>query len=93
MLASTVKRRRLLEATQLVLSFVSLCAVVEASHIESASRERAGYYATAPHEAERHGDRRLADLGRSERKRRESELLASRRALELAQRHAARHRA
>jgi hypothetical protein len=85
MLASTVKNRRLLEATQFVLSFVSVCAVVEASQIETASPERPGYYATVPHEAERSADRRVADLGRSERKRRESEQLASRRGLELVQ--------
>jgi hypothetical protein len=85
MLASTVKRRRLLEATQFILSFVSVCAVVEASRFESTTEERAGYHATVSHEAERSADRRIGDLGRSERKRRESEQRASRRGLALAQ--------
>jgi hypothetical protein len=86
MLVATAKSKRLLEATQLVLTALSVCAVVEASRPERAADERPGYYASVPLAAQRSQDRRIADLARSERKRRESELFASRR-LGLAESH------
>jgi hypothetical protein len=82
MLAPQPKTRRLFETIQFVLAFASTCAVVEASRVESAPEQRAGYEASVPlHEAAR--DRSLGDLARVERKRREAEQTASRRGLEL----------
>jgi hypothetical protein len=87
MLAATAKSKRLLEATQLVLTTLSVCAVVEASRPERAADARPGYYAWVQLDAQRLQDRRIADLARSERKRRESEQIASRRGLALAESH------
>ena len=79
MLFAKPKTKRFLEVTQVVLTFVSVCAVVDASRIHSPPDGRPGYYATIPHPRATSNDRRLADLARVERKRREAEQHASRR--------------
>jgi hypothetical protein len=63
--------KRRLEAIQLALTFVSVCAVLDASRIHAGPAEPAGYYAGgSQHSVQSH---RLAkDLARSERKRREA---------------------
>ena len=83
MLAATAKTKRVLEAIQLGLSFVSVCAVLEASALPSPVDARPGYYAGVPHPDRSFGDRRLRDLARTERKRREAEQQSSRRRGEL----------
>jgi hypothetical protein len=75
------KTKRLLETIQLVLTFASTCAVADTLRIELPPHDRPGYYAgTSPH-SERGGDRRLADLARADRKRREAEQQSSRRGI------------
>ena len=83
MLFAKPNTKRFLEATQLVLTFVSVCAVVDASRIYSPPDGRPGYYASIPRPHTTSNDRRLADLARVERKRREVEQHASRRRAEL----------
>jgi hypothetical protein len=84
MLAVARNRKRFLEMTQIILGFISTCAVVDASRIHGAPYHRPGYSAELPLESDS-SDRRLGDLARSDRKRREAEQLASRRAGELEQ--------
>lgn len=84
MLAVARNRKRLLELTQIVLGFVSTCAVVDASRLQAAPQQRPGYSAALPLTSDS-SDRRLNDLARAERKRREAAHLASRRAGELEQ--------
>jgi hypothetical protein len=76
------KTKRLLETIQLVLTFASTCAVADTLRIELPHHDRPGYYAagTSPY-SERGGDRRLADLARADRKRREAEQQSSRRGI------------
>lgn len=82
MLAPQPKTRRLFETIQFVLAFASTCAVVEATRVEPAPQQRAGFQASVPlHEDAR--DRSIGDLVRFERKRREAEQAASRRGLVL----------
>jgi hypothetical protein len=83
MLFAKPNTKRFLEVTQLVLTFVSVCAVVDASRIHSPPDGRPGYYASIPRPHATSNDRRLADLARVERKRREAEQDASRRRAEL----------
>jgi hypothetical protein len=78
MLAPAPKTQRFLETVQLVLTFVGVCGVVDASLVASPSHDRAGFYARAPEESRAAGDRRIADLARTERKRREAEQQARR---------------
>jgi hypothetical protein len=79
-----VKTTRWLETIQLVLTFVSVCSVADASLSHAPPDRRPGYYAPGPQESDSTGDRRLADLARVERKRREAEQHASRRRLRQA---------
>jgi hypothetical protein len=81
MLSPTVKTKRFLDLIQLVLTFASVCAVVDASFIHS--YERAGYYASGPLQSGARGSRLIGDLARVERKRREAEQQANRRQSEL----------
>jgi hypothetical protein len=83
MLAPTAKTKRFLELIQLVVSFASVCAVVDASFIHSRPYERAGYYASGPLQSRAQGNRLIGDLARVERKRREAEQDANRRQSEL----------
>jgi len=83
MLAPTAKNKRILELIQLGLTFVSVCAVLDASRIHSPPDGRPGYSAAIPRPRETSEDRRVGDLARVERKRREAEQQASRRGLEL----------
>ena len=83
MLAPTAKTKRFLELIQLVLSFASVCAVVDTSFIHSKPHERAGYYASGPLQREAQGSRVIGDLARVERKRREAEQRSSQRESEL----------
>jgi hypothetical protein len=83
MLAPTAKTKRILELIQLGLTFVSVCAVIDASRIHSPPDGRAGYSATVPGPRETSEDRRIGDLARVERTRREAEQRASRRGLGL----------
>jgi hypothetical protein len=83
MLAPTATTKRLLETVQLLLTFVSTCAVVEATRIHTLPHDRPGSYAAAPQRDEGRMDRRLGDLARVERKRREAEQQSSLRNLDL----------
>ena len=74
MLLAKPEMKRCLEAIQLVLTFVSVCAVVDASRIHAAPAETAGYYASGPQRGSVQRDRLARDLARSERKRREAQL-------------------
>ena len=82
MLAPRPKSQRFLETIQIVLTFVSVCAVVEATRDLSPPTRPAGYDSSTPIENERSMDRRLGDLARVERKRREAEQHANRRNLD-----------
>ncbi len=84
MLAATARTKRFLEATQVLLTFVSVCAVVEAMAIHTESNARPGYHA-APQHLTAVGDRRIGALARTERKRREAEQQSSRQRLEREQ--------
>lgn len=84
MLAPKAKTTRFLETIQLALTFVGVCSVADASLIHARPDGRPGYYAPGPQESDSTGDRRLADLARVERKRREAEQHASRRGLRQA---------
>jgi hypothetical protein len=83
MLAATAKTKRFLEGIQFGLTFISVCAVLEASRIPSSADPRPAYYAGVPSPDRSFGDRRLCDLARTERKRREAEQQSSRRRGEL----------
>jgi hypothetical protein len=78
MLLAKLSTKRLLETIQFVLTFASACAVVETTRIEAPLHDRPGYFATVPQPREA-GDRRLNDLARADRKRREADQHASRR--------------
>ena len=73
MLTAKPHKRRFLEAIQFVLTLASTCAVAETIRIHSPPDDRPGYYASIPLDEAR-ADRRLGDLARAERKRREAEL-------------------
>jgi hypothetical protein len=79
------KTKRLLETIQLVLTFASTCAVADTLRIELPHHARPGYYAGTSPESEHGGDRRLADLARADRKRREAEQQSSRGGIERQQ--------
>jgi len=73
MLAPAAKTKRFLEMIQIVLSFASVCAVIDATIIDVLPRDPTGYYTSgAPPEAR--GDRQFGDLARAERRRREAEI-------------------
>jgi hypothetical protein len=75
MLAPRPKTKRLLETVQILLTFASVCAVVDASWIHTSPHGGAGYYAGGGlPQGRARGDRQLGDLARTERKRREAEL-------------------
>lgn len=81
MAAANRNKKRFLEMTQVLLAFIGTCGVVN-STVPHGAHHRPGFAATVPLKASA-GDRRLADLARSERKRREAQQLASRRAAGL----------
>jgi hypothetical protein len=85
MLAPTAKTQRVLETIQVLLTFASVCAVVEATRFHSESERGAGYYACVPEQTEASANRSIADLARAERKRREAELDDSIRGLTVRQ--------
>ncbi len=85
MLAPTAKTKRFLETIQVVLTFAGVCAVVDASRLDAPRDARAGYHASVPQERDESSSRRIGDLARVDRKRREAEQLSNCRALELAQ--------
>jgi hypothetical protein len=74
MLSPTAKTKRYLETIQVVLSFASVCAVVDASFVRETARDPAGYHAGGSPQGEARADRLLSDLARTERKRREAAL-------------------
>ena len=76
MLAPKPKTKRLLEITQIVLTFASVCTVIDACRIDPKPSEHAGYYASRPQQSGVQRDRLLGDLARTERKRREAALRA-----------------
>jgi hypothetical protein len=78
MLLAKLKNKRLLDTMQFMLTFASACAVVETARIQAPLHDRPGYYATLPQPSGAR-DRRLSDLARVERKRREADQHASRR--------------
>jgi hypothetical protein len=80
MLARIAKNRRFLEITQLVMTFASVCLVVDASRIHRPDGTP-GYQASIPWKREAAQDRRIGDLARVERKRREAAHDESRRGL------------
>jgi len=71
MLAPTAKTKRFLEKIQMVLSFASFCAVVDATFVDALPHDATGYHAGGAPPAETRGDRLFNDLARTERKRRE----------------------
>jgi hypothetical protein len=71
MLSPTAKTKRYLEKIQLVLTFASFCAVVDATFVDALPHEATGYHAAGVPQAEGRGDRLFNDLARTERKRRE----------------------
>jgi hypothetical protein len=71
MLAPTAKTKRFLEKIQIVLTFASFCAVVDATFVDALPHDATGYHAGNAPQAEAHGDRLFNDLARTERKRRE----------------------
>ena len=79
MLAPTANSQRFLQLTQLLLTFVSVCAVVDSSRFDRSATDRPGYYSGAAGPRDATHDRRFGDLARTERKRREAEQLANRR--------------
>lgn len=83
MLAAKPKTKRFLKLTQFVLTFASTCAVLDTTRVDAPLHDRPGYYASVPLQRETQDDRRLGDLARSDRKRREAEQQTSRRGLEL----------
>lgn len=74
MLAPKRKTKRLLEITQIVLTFASVCTVIDACRIDPKPTEHAGYHASQPQRGGVQRDRLLSDLARTERKRREAAL-------------------
>lgn len=78
MLAATAKSKRVLDIVQLLLSFASVCAVVDASRLTPQRPHADGYRASVPGPRNDDVDRRFTDLARVERQRREAEQLASR---------------
>jgi hypothetical protein len=74
MLSPKPKTRRFLETIQVVLSFASVCAVVDASLIQGRGSEASGYYSGGSPQREARADRLMSDLARTERKRREAAL-------------------
>jgi hypothetical protein len=83
MVAPKPKTKRFLESIQLLLSFASVCAVVDATRIQAPLHNHSGYYASVPQRSGARGDRSLGDLARVDRKRREAEQHASRRGARL----------
>ena len=83
MLSPTAKTKRFLDLIQLVLTFASVCAVVDASFIHSRPYERAGYHASGPLQNQARGNRAIGDLARVDRKRREADQRSSQRESEL----------
>ena len=74
MLAANPKTKRLFESIQFALTFASACAVVDTTRVQASPADEPGYYAGIAHDSAAQRDRRLGDLARSERKRREDEL-------------------
>ena len=74
MLSPRPKTKRFLETIQLVLSFASVCAVVDTSFIQGRLHEAAGYDAGGSPQREAREDRLMSDLARTERRRREAVL-------------------
>ena len=66
---------------QVVLTFVSVCAVLETSRIQLPLDRPSGYYAGIPQENDASRDRRIGDLARADRKRREAEQQSLRRGM------------
>ncbi len=77
MLAAT-RKKRFLELTQLVLAFIGTCTVLDGT-VPHGATHRPGFSSSLPLRATT-GDRRFADLARTDRKRREAEQQTSRRA-------------
>lgn len=80
-----MKTKRFFELMQLFLGFLSVCAVVEASRTLLPPDAEAGYHASAPLRREAAADRAFRDLARLDRKRREAEQEANRRAIDSSQ--------
>jgi hypothetical protein len=83
MLAAKPKTQRALESIQLLLTFASVCAVVETTRLHAPPHDRPGYSASVPQPLDARGDRRFGDLARVDRKRREAQQHASRRGAAL----------
>jgi hypothetical protein len=88
MLGATPKSKRFLEMTQLALTFIGTCTVLDAARLQAQPQDRPGYSTTVPLERSP-TDRRYSDLARNDRKRREAEQQTSRRggALQTLERH------
>jgi hypothetical protein len=74
MLTAKPQTKRFLEAIQFVLTLASTCAVIETMHVPAPPPGDPGYYASNRQAPGTERDRRLADLARAERKRREATL-------------------
>ncbi len=84
MLAPPAKRKRSFELIQVILTFISVCALAEASAVGNAPPDGPGFHAPTGEQDGATRDRRFADLARVERKRREAEQRAHRRSPALA---------
>jgi hypothetical protein len=82
MLPQTARTQRVLEMIQFVLTFVSVCAVLETSRIQVPLDRPPGLYAGIPQSNEASGDRRIGDLARAERRRREAAYQSIRQGIE-----------
>jgi hypothetical protein len=74
MLAPAAKTKRLLERIQILLTFASFCAVVDATFIDAQPDDATGYYPAGQPQQGARGDTLFRDLARTERKRREAEI-------------------
>ena len=72
MLAPTAKTKRIFETIQVLLTFISFSAVVDATFLQARPHDAVGYAADPTRTVEARADRLFGDLARTERKRREA---------------------
>ncbi len=72
MLSPTAKTKRTFETIQVLLTFISFSAVVDATFLQARPHEAAGYAPGRTQSGEARADRLFGDLARTERKRREA---------------------
>jgi hypothetical protein len=82
-MAHRILRPKLIETTRTILMLVSLAGVIDAACAEPARTQLRAELLGAEHGNERHADRRLNDLARLDRRRREDQQQRGRRKLGL----------